>query len=47
MAKMSSRSWKVFPIRPAVSALALAFGGVANASASEPVPLPEIKVKSG
>lgn len=47
MAKVSSRSWGIFPIRPVVSALTLAFGGMAGANASEPVPLPEIKVKSG
>ncbi len=45
MAKVPPRSWDIFPIKPAVSALALAFGGMANAN--EPVQtLPEIKIKT-
>ncbi len=43
MAK-SVRSWDVFPIKPAVSAMALVFGGVAYAEESALV-LPEIQVE--
>lgn len=44
MAKID-RPWDIFPIKPAVSALALAFGGMANANEQSLV-LPEIEVKA-